>query len=114
MSIGGGKTILNGDMTKNPLLNGFAALGYIVLIASVMNCGTKMVTHPNTFVGPIAVISLFTLSAAVMGYLFCYQPIQLYFDGKKKHAVNLFLQTVVVFGCMTAVVLGILFTGVIS
>ena len=101
-------------MSKNPIINGFAASAYIVLIASVMNWGTKMVFHPNTFIAPIAVISLFTLSAAVMGYLFCYQPAQFYFDGKKKQAVSLFLQTVAVFACITALTLVVLFTGVFS
>ena len=35
----------------------------------------------------------------------------LYFDGKKKAAVTLFLQTVAVFGVLTAVALGLLFSG---
>jgi len=101
-------------MSKNPLINALSASVYIVLIALVMNWGTRMVTHPNTFIAPVAVISLFTLSAAVMGYLFCYQPAQLYFDGKKKAAVSLFLQTVAVFGCITALMLTLLFSGVIK
>ena len=101
-------------MSKNPIVNALAAAVYIILIVSVMNWGTKMVTHPNTFIAPMAVVSLFTLSAAVMGYLFCYQPIQLYFDGKKKQAIRLFLQTTLVFGCLTALVLALLFTGVLS
>ncbi len=101
-------------MSKNPIINGLAASAYIVLVASVMNLGTKLVRHPNTFIAPIALISLFTLSAAVMGYLFCYQPVQLYFDGKKKQAVQLFLQTVLIFGCITALALALLFSGVFS
>lgn len=101
-------------MSKNPLINGLAASVYILLIVTVMNYGMKMVPHPNTFMAPIAVISLFTLSAAVMGYLFCYEPIQLYFDGKKKQAISLFGQTVVVFACITALTLVLLFAGVFS
>jgi hypothetical protein len=101
-------------MSKNPVINGFSALAYIILIASVMYWGTRMVKGPDTIIAPIAVISLFTLSAAVMGYLFCYQPIQLYFDGKKKQAVNLFLQTVTVFACITIILLMLLFAGVFS
>lgn len=101
-------------MSKNPLINGVAALAYIVLVAFVMDWGTKLVHKPNTFLAPIAVISLFTLSAAIMGYLFCYQPAQLYFDNKKKQAVTLFLQTVGVFACITALTLVLLFTGVFS
>lgn len=101
-------------MTKNPFLNALAASAYIAVIGLVMNWGTNIIPKgPDTFMAPIAVISLFTLSAAVMGYLFCFQPLQLYFDGKKKDAVRLFLQTVAVFGLFTALALGILFSGMI-
>jgi len=99
-------------MNKNPFVNASAAACYIVLIASVMAWGTSMAPKSDTFLAPIAVISLFTLSAAVMGYLFCYTPLMMYFDGKKKQAVTLFLQTVAVFGVFTAVALGLLFSGV--
>lgn len=101
-------------MTKNPFVNAFAATLYIVLIASVMFYGTKNVGPTNSVIAPIAVVSLFTLSAAVMGYLFCYQPAQLYFNDKKKEAVRLFLQTVGIFGGITVIVLLLLFTGVFS
>lgn len=99
-------------MSKNPIINAFAASLYIVAIAWVMAWGTSVSRGPDTFLAPAAVISLFTLSAAVMGYVFCYTPLMLYFDGKKKHAVQLFLQTVTVFGVLTAVALGLLFSGV--
>lgn len=98
-------------MTKNPLINALAAIVYIILVASVMFYGTKNIGPSNSIIAPIAVVSLFTLSAAVMGYLFCYQPGMLYFDGKKKEAIRLFLQTVGVFGVITVVVLLLLFTG---
>ena len=98
-------------MTKNSLINALTATLYIIIIASVMFYGTKLTGHVNSVIGPIAAISLFTLSAAVMGYIFGYQPAQLYFDGKKKMAVNLFLQTVASFGFITALILALLFSG---
>lgn len=101
-------------MTKNPLLNALAALAYIVAVAAVMFYGGKRGSPDNSFMVPVALISLFTLSAAVMGYLFCFKPAQLYFDGQKKEGMNLFLQTVAIFGLITAVLLALLFTGVFS
>jgi hypothetical protein len=101
-------------MSKNPIINGLSASAYIILVALVMNFGTKIMPKTNSFLAPVAVISLFTLSAAVMGYIFGYQPAQLYFDGKKKLAVKLFLQTVIVFGFLTALSLVLLFTGIFS
>jgi len=102
-------------MTKNPIINGLSASAYIVMVAFVMNFGMKLIPpHTNSVMAPIAIISLFTLSAAVMGYIFGYVPFQLYFDGKKKQAVQLFLQTVVAFGCLTIFMFILLFTGVFS
>lgn len=103
-------------MSKNSLLNALFAAFYIVFIAIVMNYGMKLAgrSADNSILAPIAVISLFTLSAAVMGYLFLYQPFQLYFDSKKKAAVNLFLQTVAYFGIVTILFLFLLFSGIFS
>ncbi|MBI2019973.1 hypothetical protein HYS94_00955 [Candidatus Daviesbacteria bacterium] len=100
-------------LTKNPLINAFLAVLYIVVVASVMFYGTKNAPRVESVIIPIAMISLFTLSAAVMGYLFLSQPLQLYLDGKKKEAVNLFLQTLAIFAGITAFTLILLFSGVL-
>ncbi len=98
-------------MTKNPLINALVASLYIVIVASVMYYGSRLASQKTeTVVVPIAVISLFTLSAAVMGYLFLYQPLQLYLEGEKQSAVNLFLKTVAVFAGITALILFMLFS----
>lgn len=96
-------------MAKNPFINSLVASIYIFAIVGLMTWGTSMVKPKDSFIAPVAMISLFTLSAAVMGYLFLYQPIQLYFDNKKKQAIKLFLQTVGVFGLITFLVLISLF-----
>lgn len=98
-------------MSKNPIINDLSASAYITLVATTMYFGTKIIPKEDSFVAPIAMISLFTLSAAVMGYIFCYQPLQLYFDGKKKQATKLFLQTTLVFAVLTALAFVSLFTG---
>ncbi|MBI4094567.1 MAG: hypothetical protein HY435_00015 [Candidatus Liptonbacteria bacterium] len=100
-------------MTKNPFLNALLAALYIVLVASIMYYGPGLHGEKDTIIIPIAVISLFTLSAAVMGYLFLYEPLRLYLDGEKKSAVALFLKTVAVFAGITALVLLTLFFGIL-
>ena len=100
-------------MTKNPFVNALAAALYIGLVGSVMYYGLSRTNQPSV-VFPIAIISLFTLSAAVMGYLFVYSPLQLYLDGETKRAVNLFLQTVGVFAGITLVIILVLFFGISS
>lgn len=101
-------------MTKNPIFNSLSATAYIVLVALVMQWGSNQVgDEPDTFLAPVVLISVFTLSAAVMGYLFFYQPVMLYLDGKKKAAVTLFLQTLGTFAVTTALLLVLVFGDVI-
>ncbi|MFA5134530.1 MAG: hypothetical protein WC505_01945 [Patescibacteria group bacterium] len=93
-------------MTKNPFLNALAAGAYIVLVVGIMTYMGKLNGgQDQEFITPLAVLSLFTLSAAVMGYLFLYQPFKLYFNNEKEAAVKLFLKTVAIFGVMTACIL---------
>ncbi|OGH10807.1 MAG: hypothetical protein A3B38_03845 [Candidatus Levybacteria bacterium RIFCSPLOWO2_01_FULL_36_13] len=99
-------------MSKNPLLNASTALLYIILIASVMYYGSGMVGQVKSVIGPIAILSLFTLSAAVMGYVFVFQPLRLYLDGKKKESVNLFSKTLAIFAVMTLVIFIVFFSGI--
>lgn len=101
-------------MTKNPFINAFLAILYIVIVSLIMFFGGQHAPKKDTFLTPIAILSLFSFSAAVMGYLFLYQPLQLYFDGKRQTAVNLFLQTLAVFGIITILLLGLVFSGVVK
>ncbi len=101
-------------MSKNPIINAISASVYITFVATVIHFVSQ--THknkPDTFFAPVAFLSLLTLSAAVMAYLFFYQPLQLFIAGKKKESVNLFVQTLAVFGAITAVVWALLFSGFI-
>lgn len=96
-------------MTKNPFLNALAAAGYIVVVAAVMFYGLRSAGDDKGILIPLAVLSLFVLSAAVMGSIFFYQPVRLYLDGEKSQAVNLFFKTLAVFAAITAAFLVILF-----
>lgn len=97
-------------MIQNPLYNALLAAGYIVLIVTIM---TSFVDKPGGpergILIPLVVLSLFVLSAAVMAFLFFYQPVMLYLDGQKKESVSLFLKTVGFFACITALLLVVLF-----
>ncbi len=101
-------------MSKNPFINALCASAYIILIVSVMTFVTQPLRNkPDTFFAPITVLFVLTLSVAVMAYLFFYQPLLLFIEGKKKEAVNLFVKTVGIFAVFTAVVLILLFSGLI-
>ncbi|MCE9643055.1 MAG: hypothetical protein K8Q97_01875 [Candidatus Andersenbacteria bacterium] len=101
-------------MFKKPLINALSAAGYIVLVVGVINfLSQKLKDTPDTIGAPVAFLSLLTLSAAVMSYLFLYQPLLLFMEGKKKEAVNLFVRTIGIFAIFTAVVLVLLISKVI-
>ena len=76
-------------MSKNPIINALCASGYIILVVSVMTFVTQPLKNkPDTFFAPIVFLSLLTLSVAVMAFLFFYQPLQLFIDGKKKEELR--------------------------
>lgn len=104
------KNRYNQHMTKNPIINALSASAYIIIGVTVMHYVTQPLRNkPDTFFAPIVMLSLLTLSVAVMAYLFFYQPLMLFIDGKKTDAVNLFIKTVGVFAVLTTVVLFLLF-----
>ena len=93
-------------MTKNPFLNALAAIAYIVLVVFVMNFVAKYLgDKEDGLIAPMLALSLFTLSASVMGYLFVFQPVKLYLDGEKQAGVKLFVGTVAIFAVITLLVL---------
>ncbi len=99
-------------MTKKPFINALVAAAYIFLVVTAMNVVTQPLRDkPDTFMAPVTVLFVLTLSVAVMAYLFFYQPLLMFIDGKKKEAVNLFIKTVGIFALLTAIVLGLLFSG---
>ncbi len=99
-------------MTKNPFLNAFFAALYITLVAVFMYYGSQLFPQKDTVLAPIAMISLFTLSATIMAYVFLYQPLMLFLNGHQKSAVKLFLQTVAAFATITILVFVLLFFGI--
>jgi hypothetical protein len=93
-------------MKINPLINAFAAGAYILLIAGIIYA-LQSPNTPDTILAPIFLLSLFTLSAAVMAFLFFYQPFKLYFDNHQKEALVYFLKTA---GYFASIVLIIFFS----
>ena len=98
-------------MTKNPIINALAGLLYISLVAVLMFYGIAD-KFDNTILIPIAMLSLFVFSAATMGYIFLFTPLQLFLEDQKKESVNLFLKTLVAFAVAAAlfVSVGLYFT----
>lgn len=103
MVASGGVIWYHRSMKNNPFFNALLAVGYIVLVVLVMSTfADSPVEQKVPLFVPMVLLSLLTLSVAVMGYLFVYQPLCLYLDGAKKEAVKLFLRTTGIFAGITA------------
>ena len=95
-------------MIKNPYLNAFMALGYIALIILVISKTSSIAANtPDTILAPVTMISLFVLSAAIMGILFVYEPLRLSLENQKQQALSFLIKTVGTFACFV-VILGVL------
>lgn len=93
-------------MKWNPLLNATAATVYIVSVALFMQF-MQSFRHdtPDTLLDGVGFISLFVFSAAVMTFLFFYQPLLLLLEHRKNEALSYFLQTLGLFGTLTVAIL---------
>ena len=94
----------------NPYLRAVLASLYITLLVSTVWYGGPLLKIEKSILIPIVMLSLFTLSAAIMGYLFLGHPLQLYLDGKKQEAITMFGTTVATFAALTVLALFALLT----
>lgn len=95
---------------KKPFLYALAAALYIVIIVLAINSITKANILPKeTILIPMAMLSLFVLSAAIMGFLFLYEPLHLYMENHKQEAVSFFAKVVGFFSCFAVLFLILLF-----
>jgi len=91
-------------MNKNPYYNAVIASAYIVFVATFMANAKYIFGEHDTALTPVMVLSLFVLSAAIMGYLFIGEPIMLFLDGHKKQAVDFFWRMVATFAGITVLI----------
>ncbi len=93
-------------MKWNPLVSAVAAFVYIAAVALLMRFISSF-RHdtPDTLLDGMGMISLFVFSAAVMAFLFFYQPLLKFIENKRTEALTYFLQTIGIFGAITIAVL---------
>lgn len=89
-------------------MNALGAVLYILIVAGIIYA-LQSPNTPDTILAPIFLLSLFTLSGAVMAFLFFYQPFRLYFDNHRKEALIYFMKTVGFF----ALAVGITFSSLL-
>ena len=80
---------------KKPFLYALGAVLYIVAIVFFIHTATTNLSDkPDTIFAPMAMLRLFVLSAAVMGFLFLSEPLQLLVANQKKEALAFFAKVV--------------------
>lgn len=88
---------------KKPFLRALGVALYIVGIVLVTQFATSFLKNQNeTIIIPMTMLSLFVLSAAVVGYLFLSEPLYLLVENRKKEAIVFFAKTVGFFACFVA------------
>jgi len=93
---------------KKPFAFALLAAAYIAGLVGMMNLLIPLMPQKSLLI-PMVLLSLFVLSASIMGFLFLSEPLQLYLDGHKKEAGEFFLQIVGFFACFAALFLLLLF-----
>lgn len=87
---------------KKPFLYAVGAAVYIIII--VLGINTLIPILPNkSLLIPMAMLSLFVLSAAIMGFLFLSEPLYLLVENRKKEAIIFFAKIVGFFACFVGV-----------
>lgn len=95
---------------KKPFLYASGAALYIVTIVLVATfLGSFLNNQNDTIIIPMTMLSLFVLSAAVMGFLFLSEPLYLLVENRKKEAIIFFAKIVGFFACYVAVFTTLLF-----
>ncbi len=95
---------------KKPFLHALGAAIYIAVLVSVGSfAGSFLKDQPETIIIPMTMLSLFVLSAAVMGFLFLSEPLRLLVENKKPEALVFFGKTVGFFACFVVVFAILLF-----
>lgn len=92
-------------MRWSPILHAVGAIIYIGVIVRLMEFIQSLFSDtPDTVLVGMGMLSLFVFSAAVMAFLFFYQPVVLLSENKKKEALSYFLKTLGAFGVITVCV----------
>lgn len=88
--------------TKRVIRFSSSLVGFLQALGVVLYCsfigvifwkGNEIFGKPDRYVGPVAFLLLFIASAMICALVVFYQPYLLFFDGKKKEALNIIVNT---------------------
>lgn len=94
---------------KKPFLYALVASAYIVTLVLLINTADSILPSKDNIVMPMAMLSLFVLSVAVMGFLFFYEPLCLFIENKRREAVLFFAKVIGIFACFILIFVVLIF-----
>ena len=75
------------------LIQAFEVVVYCLGVGLFIWQGDKIFQNANYFLAPVLLLILFSVSALICGLLVFYRPYKLFFEGKKKEAIDTVLAT---------------------
>lgn len=81
---------------------------YCTTIGTIMQNGDKFFGKQDTFITPIFVLTMFSVSVLVCALLVFKKPYELFFEGKKKEAVNVVVYTTISLLFILAILFGLM------
>ena len=75
------------------LVQAAEVLAYCLGVGLFLSQGEKIFQKFNYVLAPVLMLVLFSVSALICGLLVFYRPYKIFFDGKKKEAIDIVLAT---------------------
>ncbi|MBI3397104.1 hypothetical protein HY045_01360 [Candidatus Woesebacteria bacterium] len=82
-------------INKTGFLQAFGVALYCALVAFIMWNGNKIFGQMKSYLGPFFILTLLSTSALICGLLVFYKPYLLFFEGKKKEAIDTVVSTAI-------------------
>lgn len=104
------KVMKNSKLLFWAIIDSLGVFVYVSAVSFIMFNGEKLFGKVENFTGPLMILLLFVLSAAITGSLVLGRPAWLYFNGLKQEGIKLFFYTLAFLIVITLVVFAIKMT----
>lgn len=83
------------NVAKQGLLQAVGVALYCTTIGTIMQNGNKFFGQADTFITPIAVLTMLCVSVLICALIVFKKPYELFFEGKKKEALDVVIYTAI-------------------
>ena len=94
---------------KLGLLQALGVTFYCSLVGLVMWKGNEVFGRVDSYLGPVTVLVMLSVSALVCGLLVFFKPYKLFFSDKKEEAVNVVVSTAISLFVVLLILFGTMF-----